>query len=169
MFDGEKNIPLSCLSDRDNGGVTTSGSLSVAVVGPGAIGTTIAAALQQVGPAPQMFGRTARDRLTLDMAGERVVVPGPVRVDAAAGVTPVDLVFLAVKSTQVEAAGPWLSALCRAGTVICVLQNGVEQEATTTMASAAKSCHTEMSKHCDAVCATMSPGARSRSRTFAAR
>jgi 2-dehydropantoate 2-reductase len=44
-------------------------------------------------------------------------------------VTPADLVFLAVKSTQVEAAAPWLAGLCRAHTVVCVLQNGVEQEA----------------------------------------
>jgi 2-dehydropantoate 2-reductase len=39
-----------------------------------------------------------------------------------------DLVFLAVKSTQIEASAPWLSALCGEKTVVCVLQNGVEQK-----------------------------------------
>lgn len=101
---------------------------NVAVVGPGAIGTTIAAALHQVGLAPRLYGRTARDQLELHAAADRIVVPGPVRVDAAEGATPADLVFLAVKSTQVEAAAPWLAALCRPDTVVCVLQNGIEQE-----------------------------------------
>ncbi len=61
--------------------------------------------------------------------GGVVVVPGPVRIDPA-GVGAVDLVFLAVKATQVEAAAGWLAALCHAVTVVCVLQNGVEQEST---------------------------------------
>jgi 2-dehydropantoate 2-reductase len=40
-----------------------------------------------------------------------------------------DLVFVAVKSTQIDATAPWLSALCNKNTVVCVLQNGVEQKA----------------------------------------
>ena len=104
-------------------------SLKVAVIGPGAIGTTVAAALQQVGRSPGLYGRTARPQVELHTAAEHVVVPGPVRVDPAAATDPVDLVFLAVKATQVEAAAPWLAALCGPETVICVLQNGVEQEA----------------------------------------
>jgi 2-dehydropantoate 2-reductase len=36
-------------------------------------------------------------------------------------------VFLAVKATQVESASEWLAALCGPETVVCVLQNGVEQ------------------------------------------
>lgn len=107
--------------------MTTPGS--VAVVGPGAIGTTIAAALHQVGRAPRLYGRTARDRLELHAPGEHLVVPGPVQVEVTPDVTPVDLLFLAVKATQVAAAAPWLAALCQAGTIVCVLQNGVEQEA----------------------------------------
>jgi len=38
------------------------------------------------------------------------------------------LVFVAVKSTQLAAAAPWLSVLCGPNTVVCVLQNGVEQK-----------------------------------------
>jgi 2-dehydropantoate 2-reductase len=47
----------------------------------------------------------------------------PSQVDGA-----VDLVFLAVKTTQLDAALPWLTALCGPRTVVCALQNGVEQQ-----------------------------------------
>ena len=104
-------------------------SPTVAVVGPGAIGTTVAAALHEAGRTPTLCGRTARDRLELRDAHGHVVVPGPVRVDPAYAGGAVDLVFLAVKSTQIAAAAPWLAALCGTGTVVCVLQNGVEQQA----------------------------------------
>ena len=103
---------------------------SIAVVGPGAIGTTVAAALHEVGRAPLLFGRTARDHLELDDGSGTVMVPGPVVTDPALVDGPVDVVFLAVKATQTEAAAPWLAALCRPDTVVCVLQNGVEQEST---------------------------------------
>jgi 2-dehydropantoate 2-reductase len=100
---------------------------AVAVVGPGAIGTSVAAALHEAGVPVVLCGRTARDRLVLVADDRTVVVPGPVRTDPAAVAGPVDLVLLAVKATQVEAAAPWLRALCHAGTVVVVLQNGVEQ------------------------------------------
>jgi 2-dehydropantoate 2-reductase len=103
---------------------------TVAVVGPGAIGTTLAAALHEVGRTPRICGRTPRERLELRAGEGRVIVPGPVRTDPAQAGGVVDLVLLAVKSTQVEAAAPWLTALCGADTVVCVLQNGVEQEST---------------------------------------
>lgn len=101
---------------------------TVAVVGPGAIGTTVAAALHESGRTPLLCGRTPRESLELRTGEGAVVVPGPVRSDPAEIDTPADLVFLAVKATQTEAAAPWLSALCRPDTVVCVLQNGVEQE-----------------------------------------
>lgn len=100
---------------------------SVAVVGPGAIGTVVAAALHDAGRTPLLFGRTARDHLELVDASGRIVVPGPVQTDPRAVTDPVDVVLLAVKATQVSASAPWLAALCRPGTVVCVLQNGVEQ------------------------------------------
>lgn len=103
---------------------------TVAVVGPGAIGTALAAALHEAGRTPLLCGRTARKHLELQTADGLVVVPGPVLIDPAQTEAAVDLVFLAVKSTQVDAAAPWLGALCHTGTVVCVLQNGVEQEPT---------------------------------------
>ncbi|GAB3914439.1 2-dehydropantoate 2-reductase [Microlunatus endophyticus] len=101
---------------------------SVAIVGPGAIGTTVAAALHEAGRSPLLCGRTARKTLEFREDDNVIVVPGPVRTDPGLVEEPVDLVFLAVKSTQIEAAAPWLSALCRPHTIVCVLQNGVEQE-----------------------------------------
>jgi 2-dehydropantoate 2-reductase len=105
---------------------------TVAIVGPGAIGTTVAALLHRAGRTPFLYGRSERARLTLHDAEGSVTVPGPVRTRVEQAEGPVDLVFLAVKTTQVEAAAPWLEALCRPGTVVCVLQNGVEQLRTVT-------------------------------------
>lgn len=106
-----------------------SGEPAVAVVGPGAIGTTVAAALHEAGVPVLICGRTPRERLELVTGDGTVVVPGPVRTDPALIAGPVDLVLVAVKATQTEAAAPWLAALCHPGTVVCVLQNGVEQVA----------------------------------------
>ncbi|MGH3638355.1 MAG: oxidoreductase, partial [Mycobacterium sp.] len=92
-------------------------------------GTTVAAALHEVGRTPTICGRSPHEHLELRDDGGHVVVPGPVRIDPAEIEDTFDLVFVAVKSTQVRAAAPWLSALCTAKTVVCVLQNGVEQKA----------------------------------------
>lgn len=100
---------------------------SVAIVGPGAIGTTLAAVLQDAGRTPLLCGRTSRDSLTLHDGDRVVTVPGPVRTDPAKIDRAVDIVFLAVKATQTEAASDWLAALSGPDTVVCVLQNGVEQ------------------------------------------
>jgi 2-dehydropantoate 2-reductase len=99
----------------------------VAVVGPGAIGTTVAAALHEQGRTPFVAGRSARAELRLDSAQGTVVVPGPVHTDPGVVREPADLVLLAVKATQTAAAAGWLAALCGPSTVVCVLQNGVEQ------------------------------------------
>ena len=99
----------------------------VALIGPGAIGTTIAAALFEVGRAPMVCGRTAHSALVLRTDEGEIVVPGPVHTDPTAIAAPFDLVFVAVKTTQTEAIASWLTALCSTDTVVCVLQNGVEQ------------------------------------------
>ncbi|APR35909.1 oxidoreductase [Paraburkholderia sp. SOS3] len=101
----------------------------IALIGPGAIGTTVAAALHEVGRTPALFGRTAHERLVLHFEGGSISVPGPVKTDPADVAHEFDLVFVAVKSTQIETAAPWLAALCSEKTVVCVLQNGVEQQA----------------------------------------
>ncbi|ARP82331.1 2-dehydropantoate 2-reductase [Bordetella genomosp. 8] len=108
--------------------MTISENPTIALIGPGAIGTTVAAALHEAGRTPAIFGRSAHERLELRFDGGHIVVPGPVRTNPADVKATFDLVFVAVKSTQVDAAASWLSALCGNRTVVCVLQNGVEQE-----------------------------------------
>ncbi|MGN7911105.1 oxidoreductase [Enterobacter sp. 22466] len=101
----------------------------IALIGPGAIGTTIAAALHDAGRTLQLCGRTAHPELRLrDDEGE-TVVPGPVLTDPTTITRPVDLVFVAVKTTQNADSAGWLRALCDVNTVVCALQNGVEQKA----------------------------------------
>ncbi|BBY21198.1 oxidoreductase [Mycobacterium stomatepiae] len=56
-----------------------------------------------------------------------IVVPGPVCTDPADVTESVDVVILAVKATQNDAAAGWLSRLCAEHTIVTVLQNGVEQ------------------------------------------
>ena len=92
----------------------------VALIGPGAIGTTIAAVLHDAGRTPQLCGRTAHPE---------TVVPGPVLTDPSVVTRPADLVFVAVKTTQNADSAGWLRALCDENTVVCALQNGVEQKA----------------------------------------
>lgn len=102
---------------------------SVALIGPGAIGTTIAAALHEAGRTPVVCGRTAHPQLVLRFDSQQIIVPGPVLTDPAAIKQPFDLVFVAVKTTQLPATAAWLAALCQQNTVVCALQNGIEQQA----------------------------------------
>lgn len=107
-------------------------SVSIAVVGPGAIGATVAACLHQAGHTPLVCGRTARDHLDVRpdptvLTGERIVVPTEVRTDPGEVRQPVELVLFAVKATQIGHASAWLAALCDQNTTVCALQNGVEQ------------------------------------------
>ena len=100
----------------------------VAVIGPGAIGSTIAALLHAAGRPVLLCGRTPRDGIELRPDdGPPIRVPGPVHTDPATVDGPLDVVFLAVKDTQNAQAAPWLDRLCDENTVVCALQNGVEQ------------------------------------------
>ncbi|NWA62396.1 oxidoreductase [Pantoea sp. B9002] len=101
---------------------------TIALIGPGAIGTTIAAALHEVGRTPTICGRTAHPQLELRHDSGKIIVPGPVLTNPTEIAQPFDLVFVAVKTTQVEDTAPWLAALCNENTVVCALQNGVEQK-----------------------------------------
>jgi 2-dehydropantoate 2-reductase len=101
---------------------------TIAVVGPGAIGSTIAAFLHAAGHPLLLCGHTPRDSIEVRPDGEDpIVVPGPVLTDPADIAQPVDVVLLAVKDTQNEQAADWLARLCDQRTVVCALQNGVEQ------------------------------------------
>jgi 2-dehydropantoate 2-reductase len=80
---------------------------------------------QRTGAELVLCGRTPLDRLVV---GDEIV-PGPVLTDAAAVPWRADVVLLAVKAHQTEAAAPFLRALAGAATIVAVLQNGVEQRA----------------------------------------
>ncbi|OBF97036.1 2-dehydropantoate 2-reductase [Mycobacterium sp. 852002-51152_SCH6134967] len=100
----------------------------VALVGPGAIGSTVAALLHAAGHPVMLCGRTPRDAIEVRSDdGEPIVVPGPVLTDPADISEPADVVLLAVKDTQNEQSAGWLAKLCDERTVVCALQNGVEQ------------------------------------------
>ncbi|KMV34926.1 oxidoreductase [Franconibacter pulveris 1160] len=101
---------------------------TIALIGPGAIGTTIAAMLHEVGRAPLLCGRSAHQRLLLRYDGADIVVPGPVLNSPTSVNSPCFLVFVAVKTTQNADIAGWLSALCDENTVVCALQNGIEQK-----------------------------------------
>ena len=60
----------------------------VAVLGPGAIGTTVAAALHEVGRTPLLCGRTPRDSPDLAMMANRFITVTPVRYRRSAQITP---------------------------------------------------------------------------------
>jgi 2-dehydropantoate 2-reductase len=106
--------------------------ISTAVVGPGAIGSTVAALLHEAGREVIVCGRTPRDSVEIRpdpgmLDGEPVVLPHSVRTDPASVDGPVDVVVLAVKDTQNQAAAVWLERLCGPDTIVCAMQNGVEQ------------------------------------------
>jgi len=107
---------------------TMSDRSAIALLGPGAIGTTIAAALHEAGRTPVLCGRTAHPQLILRHDEGEVTVPGPVLNKAASLSQPCDLVFVAVKTTQDADSADWLATLCDENTVVCALQNGVEQK-----------------------------------------
>lgn len=103
-------------------------AVDIAVIGPGAVGATIAAYLHTAGNTVSLYGRTPRDHIEVRPDdGRPMVVPGPVRTEVADVAGPAEVVILAVKSTQVDAVAPWLHALCDQNTVVGIFQNGVEQ------------------------------------------
>lgn len=88
----------------------------------------MAALLYAAGHSVLLCGRTPRDHVEVRPdKKDPIVVPGPVHTDPADIDGPVDVVLLAVKDTQNEDASGWLARLCDDRTVVCALQNGVEQ------------------------------------------
>ena len=113
---------------RRVGGNFSAIATNIALVGPGAVGTTVAALLYKAGHSVLVCGHTPRDSIELRPDGEDpIVVPGPVRTDPGEVAGPVDVVVLAVKATQNGDARGWLTRLCDDRTIVAVLQNGVEQ------------------------------------------
>ena len=88
----------------------------------------MAALLHAAGHSVLLCGHTPRDQVEVRPDREDpIIVPGPVHTDPADIDGPVDVVLLAVKDTQNQSASGWLARLCDDRTVVCALQNGVEQ------------------------------------------
>jgi 2-dehydropantoate 2-reductase len=99
---------------------------SIAVIGPGAVGATFAAAAERAGHAVALCGRRPAAAPVVELPdGAEHRLAERVRADPSAA-APVPWVLLATKTHQTAGAADWLSALCGEHTVVAVLQNGVE-------------------------------------------
>jgi 2-dehydropantoate 2-reductase len=99
---------------------------TVAVIGPGAIGGTIAAWLAQ-NPAfsVTVCARTPFADLEVTTPSGTIVAHPEVLTDPASARV-VDWVMVATKTYDVEGTGPWLDHLVGADTRVAIIQNGVE-------------------------------------------
>jgi 2-dehydropantoate 2-reductase len=105
--------------------------MRVAVIGPGAVGGTVAAWLAQ-NPAleVEVCARTAFDRLEVETPGGLLVAnprvltsPDQALLDQEG---PLDWALITTKTYDAAATGAWLAALVGPATRVAVLQNGVE-------------------------------------------
>ena len=103
-------------------------ALRSAVVGPGAVGTTVAAYLSAAGHHVLVCGRTPRSQIELRPDGaDPIVVPGPVRTDPAEITTRSMWSCSRSRPPRTPTQRRWLARLCDEHTIVVVLQNGVEQ------------------------------------------
>ena len=105
---------------------------SVAVVGPGAVGTFFAAQLAASGRRVFACARRRFDRYLVDSdtaptdtQAVCAIEPGELETLGLSG--PADLVIVTVKAFQTEGTAPWLATLCGPETVVVGAQNGVEE------------------------------------------
>jgi 2-dehydropantoate 2-reductase len=100
----------------------------VAVVGVGAIGATMAAAVQSAGGHELVLcARRAVESVVVELPdGSAVEIDAPLLTELGGVDAPADWVLLAVKAHQTQGAAGWLSALCAGHTTVAVLQNGID-------------------------------------------
>lgn len=102
---------------------------SIALIGPGAVGGTVAAWLaQSTDHALALCVRTPFNSLTIDTSEGQIVAAPPILTDPTQ-CRPVDWVLIATKAYDAAAAARWLPALLGQRTRVAVLQNGVEHRA----------------------------------------
>ena len=97
----------------------------IAVVGAGAIGGVMAAALGDCGHRVTLCARTPFARLTRIHDGHSQSYDHPV-VTRPEGLAHCDWLFLCTKTYQIQGAANWLDALVGPDTRIAVMQNGVD-------------------------------------------
>ena len=102
---------------------------SIAVIGPGAVGGTVAAWLAQN---PEydvtVCVRTPFGHLEVQ-APEGLITAHPRVTTSPEGLRPVDWVLVATKTYDTDATRPWLEALAGLDTRVAILRNGVEHTA----------------------------------------
>jgi 2-dehydropantoate 2-reductase len=101
---------------------------SIAVVGAGAIGGALAAALGDAGHTVTLCDRTPFEALKRTFEGETRQYDHPV-VTSPQGLSPVDWLLLCTKAHQVPGTAPWLENLIGTTTSVAIMQNGVDHEA----------------------------------------
>ena len=101
---------------------------TIAVIGPGAVGGTVAAWLAQGGHEVALCARTPFEGLRVETPVGAIVASPQVLVDPKAA-RPVDWALVCVKTYDAAAAAAWLTGLVGPQTRIAVLQNGVEHVA----------------------------------------
>lgn len=100
---------------------------TIAIIGPGAVGGTVAAWLaQNESYALTLCARTPFDGLKVKTPGGVLSASPRVLVDAMAVEGPADWVMVATKAYDVGSTEVWLRALVAPQTRVAVLQNGVE-------------------------------------------
>jgi len=99
----------------------------IAIIGPGAIGCVVGAALIESGHEVTFCSRQTFVRLSVQKRGE-AEKSFPARVITSdKQATPADWVLVCVKAHQTASAAQWLAATIGAKSKVAVLQNGVEQ------------------------------------------
>ena len=105
------------------------GKTTIALIGPGAIGATVAAWLAQSPDlALTLCVRTPLDRLEIEAPGGLIMAQPEMLTDPAEA-RPVDWVLVCTKAYDVAGAAAWLEGLVGPETRVAVLQNGVEHVA----------------------------------------
>ena len=101
----------------------------IAVIGPGAVGATVAAWLaQNPALAVEVCARTAFDRLEVETPGGPLTAT-PRVLTSPDQASPVDWAIVTTKTYDAAATGAWLARLVGSATRVAVLQNGVEHVA----------------------------------------
>lgn len=98
---------------------------AIAMVGVGAIGGAVAAALGDAGHSVTLCVRTPFIRLERELNAEVTSYRHPVLAEPA-GVNPVDWLLVCTKAHQTAGALPWFERLVGTKTRVAVLQNGVD-------------------------------------------
>lgn len=102
---------------------------SIAVIGPGAVGGSVAAWLaQSTDVAVTLCARTPFETLSV-VTPDGVIEARPEVLTDPNEALPVDWVLIATKAYDAAGAAQWLPGLVGAGTRVAVLQNGVEHVA----------------------------------------